>query len=77
MPQAALTDFPFPFGALGFAAVVLTKGIALRNLVDKLPPDPIPDVPGKAHGTTAPVFRFLLAATELSGIVRPKRCPDL
>jgi hypothetical protein len=43
--QAALTGFPFPVGALRFAAVEFTKGITLRNLVDKLPPDPIPDVP--------------------------------
>jgi hypothetical protein len=66
MLQAALADFPFPFGALRFAAVELTKGVTLRNLVDKLPLDPIPDSPRKAHGATAPAFRFIRTATKLS-----------
>lgn len=47
--QPALTMLPFLFGALKLATVKLAKGVALWNIVHKLPPDPIPESTWKTH----------------------------
>jgi hypothetical protein len=49
--HASLADFPFPFVALRFAAVELTEGNTLKNIVGNLPPGPIPYVLKKVQGS--------------------------
>jgi len=58
--QAPITNLPFLFRALGFAAVELAEGITLRNIVNELPPQPLPYAPGSAHEVTT--NRLWLAA---------------
>ena len=74
MPQAAFTGLPFSFGALRFAAVELTEGIIFRNLVDNLPPDPIPDLPWKVHAATAIFFNPASSLRNRSRYAMPQHC---
>ena len=75
--QAALTAFPFAFGALQFAAIELTKGILLGNLADNLTRNPIPDVLKKIHGITVTILSFTRTLTNFSGSAAPEHYSDV
>lgn len=58
MLQAAHTGLPFPYGALRFAAIELTKGMVLGNLADKLSPNTVADVSKRVHVAPPIAFNF-------------------